>query len=118
MKRLMYSVGAAIVALTTIFMTGCGISEERQHTLKVYNWGDYIDEDLITEFEEWYKEQTGEEVTIIYQNQCLRFDLIMFFDHVHPFHHILKVNVLVHILLKLFLHFLVLYPFGLLLSNK
>ena len=67
MKRLMYSVGAAIVALTTIFMTGCGISEERQHTLKVYNWGDYIDEDLITEFEEWYKEQTGEEVTIIYQ---------------------------------------------------
>ncbi len=67
MKRLMYSVGAAIVALTTIFMTGCGISEERQHTLKVYNWGDYIDEDLITEFEEWYKEHTGEEVTIIYQ---------------------------------------------------
>ena len=36
-------------------------------TLKVYNWGDYIDEDLLAEFEEWYFEQTGEEVEIIYQ---------------------------------------------------
>ena len=48
-------------------MAGCGISDERAHILKVYNWGDYIDEDLIAEFEEWYLEQTGEEVQIIYQ---------------------------------------------------
>jgi len=40
---------------------------DREHTLKVYNWADYIDEDLIAEFEQWYKAQTGEEVEIIYQ---------------------------------------------------
>lgn len=40
---------------------------DREHTLKVYNWADYIDENLITEFEKWYEEQTGEPVKIIYQ---------------------------------------------------
>ncbi|MEZ5104023.1 MAG: ABC transporter substrate-binding protein [Draconibacterium sp.] len=41
--------------------------DERQHVLKIYNWADYIDEDLLTEFPEWYKEQTGEDVKIVYQ---------------------------------------------------
>ena len=45
----------------------CNSDEQRMQTLKVYNWGDYIDEDLLAEFEEWYFEQTGEEVEIIYQ---------------------------------------------------
>ena len=40
---------------------------DRDHTLKVYNWADYIDEDLIAEFEKWYEEQTGEKVQIVYQ---------------------------------------------------
>ena len=40
---------------------------DREHTLKVYNWADYIDEKLIAEFEQWYEEQTGEPVKIIYQ---------------------------------------------------
>ncbi|MBO7198899.1 MAG: ABC transporter substrate-binding protein [Alistipes sp.] len=46
--------------------TSCGDSS-RKEVLKVYNWGDYIDEDLLTEFEQWYAEQTGCEVSIIYQ---------------------------------------------------
>jgi spermidine/putrescine transport system substrate-binding protein len=33
----------------------------------VYNWADYIDEDVLAEFPEWYKEQTGEDISIIYQ---------------------------------------------------
>ncbi len=33
----------------------------RENTLKIYNWSDYIDEELIAEFEEWYQQQTGEE---------------------------------------------------------
>ena len=40
---------------------------DREHTLKIYNWADYIDEDLLEEFKTWYKEQTGEDVEIIYQ---------------------------------------------------
>ncbi|MEE0864652.1 MAG: ABC transporter substrate-binding protein [Alistipes sp.] len=55
------------VALVALFSASCGVSEERMHTLKVYNWGDYIDEDLLSEFESWYKEHTGESVQIIYQ---------------------------------------------------
>lgn len=42
-------------------------AQDRAHTLKVYNWADYLDMDLIEEFEEWYQEQTGEEVKVVYQ---------------------------------------------------
>ena len=55
----------AILTLTTSI--GCSRDESRKSILKVYNWADYIDEELLGEFEEWYKEQTGEEVTVIYQ---------------------------------------------------
>ena len=65
--RYIYNIATLVIAFASMMMVGCGISDERAHTLKVYNWGDYIDEDLIAEFEEWYKEQTGEEVSIIYQ---------------------------------------------------
>lgn len=41
--------------------------EERSKILKVYNWADYIDEDVLAEFPEWYKEQTGEDIRVIYQ---------------------------------------------------
>ncbi|MBR5810112.1 MAG: ABC transporter substrate-binding protein [Bacteroidales bacterium] len=59
MKKLLYMIAAALL------IAGC--SEDREHILKVYNWGDYIDEELIDEFEVWYEEQTGEPVEIIYQ---------------------------------------------------
>ena len=49
-------------------LSACGRSdEERSRILKVYNWADYIDEDVLAEFPEWYKEQTGEDISIIYQ---------------------------------------------------
>ena len=44
-----------------------GCSEDREGILKVYNWADYIDEELLDEFEVWYEEETGEKVEIIYQ---------------------------------------------------
>ena len=59
MKRLIILFAAAMMLL--------GCSEDRNHILKVYNWADYIDEDILDEFEDWYYEQTGEEVDIIYQ---------------------------------------------------
>ena len=59
MKKLLYIVAAVLL------LAGC--SEDREHILKVYNWADYIDEELIDEFEVWYEEQTGEPVEIIYQ---------------------------------------------------
>jgi len=42
-------------------------AQDRQQVLKIYNWADYIDEKLLEEFPIWYKEQTGEEIKIVYQ---------------------------------------------------
>lgn len=48
--------------------SACGrTDEERSHILKIYNWADYIDEEVLTDFPQWYKEQTGQEIRIIYQ---------------------------------------------------
>jgi spermidine/putrescine transport system substrate-binding protein len=50
------------------FLNSCKESDEsRKKILKIYNWADYIDEDLLTEFPVWYKEQTGEDIKIVYQ---------------------------------------------------
>ncbi len=59
MKKILF------LAISALLLLGC--SEQRDNILKVYNWADYIDEDLINEFEQWYEEQTGESVEIIYQ---------------------------------------------------
>lgn len=67
MRKMIYSLWALLVVCFSLGMMSCTSDEERMQILKVYNWGDYIDEDLLVEFEEWYKEQTGEEVEIIYQ---------------------------------------------------
>ena len=45
----------------------CACAEDRSHVLKVYNWADYIDEELLGEFEQWYEQETGEPVKVIYQ---------------------------------------------------
>ena len=60
MKRVISFLAAAL------FICACS-STDREHQLKVYNWADYIDEELIGEFEQWYEEQTGEKVKVIYQ---------------------------------------------------
>ena len=59
MRRLIYCIIAALIFI--------GCSDDRSSILKVYNWADYIDEELLDEFEQWYLEETGEEVEIIYQ---------------------------------------------------
>ena len=53
------------LAAAVLMLLSC--TEDRDHILKIYNWSDYIDEALISEFEEWYEEQTGEKVEVVYQ---------------------------------------------------
>ena len=65
MRRGIMTLLAFVAACMT--MVGCSQNDSRKSILKVYNWADYIDEELLSEFEEWYKEQTGEEVTVVYQ---------------------------------------------------
>ena len=45
----------------------CSCASDREHILKVYNWSDYLDMTVIQDFEQWYEEQTGEPVRVIYQ---------------------------------------------------
>ena len=63
MKRLLHILFATLLMLAV----GCSGDDARKSILKVYNWADYIDEELLTEFEDWYYEQTGEEVEVVYQ---------------------------------------------------
>jgi spermidine/putrescine transport system substrate-binding protein len=56
-----------LIAFAFIFGSCKEDEESRKKILKIYNWADYIDEDLLTEFPVWYKEQTGEDVRIVYQ---------------------------------------------------
>ena len=53
--------------LAVLCLTTSAVAADREHTLKIYNWADYIDESVLDDFKVWYQEQTGEEVEIIYQ---------------------------------------------------
>jgi len=54
---------SAIVLLSVL----CSCGGDRANTLKVYNWSNYIGEGVIEDFEDWYEQQTGQEIEVIYQ---------------------------------------------------
>ncbi len=60
MKKLYSFLLMAMVAMSSF-------AADRAHTIKVYNWADYINEDVLYGFPAWYEEQTGEEIELIYQ---------------------------------------------------
>ena len=60
MKRFLSFLFVAVLAASSFAL-------DRDHTLKVYNWADYIDEDVLKQFPAWYKQMTGEDVDVIYQ---------------------------------------------------
>ena len=60
MKRFFSFLFVAVLAASSFAL-------DRDHTLKVYNWADYIDEDVLKQFPAWYKQMTGEDVDVIYQ---------------------------------------------------
>lgn len=65
MKKINKWLVACVCALLSL--TGCYNTEPRENVLKIYNWADYIDEDVLAAFPQWYKEQTGKDVRIVYQ---------------------------------------------------
>ena len=54
-----------LLATAAVMLSAC--KSNRENVLKVYNWSSYIDESVIPEFEEWYQQQTGESIEVIYQ---------------------------------------------------
>ena len=63
MKKIYY----IIVLLVTLLTAQTAIAVPRSEILKVYNWADYIDEDMVADFEKWYHEQTGKYIHVVYQ---------------------------------------------------
>ena len=55
-----------VLALAAVVFTSCA-GVDRAHQLKVLNWADYIDESVKENFEQWYFEQTGEKVQLVYE---------------------------------------------------
>ena len=55
-----------VMALAAIVLTAC-TGTDRAHQLKVLNWADYIDEEVKANFEQWYFDQTGEKVELVYE---------------------------------------------------
>ena len=56
-----------MLVLCGVAFTACDRTDERASILKIYNWADYMDLTLLDEFEEWYEEQTGEQIEVVYQ---------------------------------------------------
>ena len=68
MKKILstFNVQLSIVLAFALTLASCG-GTDRAHQLKVLNWADYIDEDVKENFEQWYFEQTGEKVQLVYE---------------------------------------------------
>lgn len=65
MKKFLFAV--VLMALPCFLVSNVNAAD-RAHTLKVYNWADYIDMDnVLNTFPDWYYQQTGEKVEILYQ---------------------------------------------------
>lgn len=56
-----------MLAVCLPILSSCYNKESREEILKVYNWADYIDEQVLEDFPKWYEEQTGKKIRIIYQ---------------------------------------------------
>ncbi|HEY8390469.1 MAG TPA: extracellular solute-binding protein [Clostridia bacterium] len=54
---------AIMLALSSFMLMGC---TGRSNVLKVYNWQDYIDEDVLAGFEDYYFQTYGEKITLEY----------------------------------------------------
>jgi len=57
-----------LLGATFSFQSCKKVENDRMHTLKVYNWQDYIDmTNVLDKFPAWYKAQTGEDIVVSYQ---------------------------------------------------
>ncbi|MCL2061627.1 MAG: extracellular solute-binding protein [Firmicutes bacterium] len=64
MKKVLVKVLVVIFSVGMIagFFAGCAA---REHTLKIYNWNDYMDESVIGEFRDYYREVTGKRLRVV-----------------------------------------------------
>jgi len=56
-----------ILTIFLLLLSVGSFAQKRSEVLKIYNWDNMINNKDISLFEQWYQEQTGEKVKIIYQ---------------------------------------------------
>lgn len=77
-------IGWLFLLAGTLGLTACyNQTEPRSKVLKIYNWADYIDEEVIEAFPGWYKEQTGEDIRIVYQTFDINEIMLMKIERGH-----------------------------------
>ena len=64
MKKFFSLILILIIAICPLALTGCG---NRAEILKIYNAGEYMDEDVLAGFSDWYYGETGKRVTVQYK---------------------------------------------------
>ena len=61
-KKIIFSMLSFVLLFSScFFLTGCG---NREEVLRLYVPGEYIPDEVLTGFEEWYFEQTGKPITV------------------------------------------------------
>lgn len=67
MKRYLSYLRTLLLVTGLSILSSCYNKESREEVLKVYNWADYIDEQVLEDFPKWYEQHTGKKIRIIYQ---------------------------------------------------
>ena len=68
MKKIATFLFISVLVLAMVLVSGCGTTKYKS-TIKVYNWGDYIDQDVIREFEKKH------EIRVIYEEFATNEDM-------------------------------------------
>ena len=59
MKKKVIALIALVAVVGTLFAVLVGCSANRENTLRIANWGEYMSQETYEGFVEWYKEKTG-----------------------------------------------------------
>ena len=62
-KKFLLAVCSLVFAISGVFVSG-GCSSSRDEVLRIYVPGEYIEQDRLDEFQEWYFEVTGKHITV------------------------------------------------------
>ena len=60
-KLLLTTLSFILVFSSCFFLTGCG---NREEVLRLYVPGEYIPDEIVLGFEDWYLENTGKKITV------------------------------------------------------
>ena len=63
----MSRLGKLLLLCFLLLIVQTSLAVPRDEILKVYNWADYIDDDMVADFEKWYHEHTGKYIHVVYQ---------------------------------------------------